>query len=118
MGEVVDRLSGERAAIDKNPAAVAGECNAVATGIGDVQHYTARISNGGTKVDRHVVAIFYIRHFRGGLDLDRVLSDRPLGDVDVVSAPIGNLTTRILVPPAKRVVAALVNEGHARRLAL
>ena len=33
-------------------------------------------------------------------------ADRPLGDVDVMGTPIGQLPPRVLVPPAELVVAA------------
>ena len=55
------------------------------------------------------------------IDLDRPLAlgiflQRPLRDVDMVRAPVGELATRIFVPPAEFIVAAAVAEGHLGRL--
>ena len=53
---------------------------------------------------------------RGALTLG-VFLQRPLGDVDVVRAPVGELAAGVFVPPAKLVVAPPLAVVHLRRLA-
>ena len=45
-----------------------------------------------------------------------VLLDGPLGDIDVVGAPVGHLAAGVFVPPAELVVRARVAVGIAGRL--
>src|SRR5262249_35148971 len=74
-----------------------------AVGVG-VRHLEGRMA---------VVAVRLLgRRLAGCLDGDgpvAVHAERPLGDVEVVSAPIGHLAATVLVPPAVLVMATLRN---------
>src|SRR5262249_5291179 len=109
-------------AADEDPAPFAGELDAVlAPGSADhagavaVLRRVGRVGVGDVEAGEAVEAVrlFMGRRTRGRLDLHRagtIGAETPLGDVVVVRAPVGDLAARVLVPPAKLSMAALLDE--------
>ncbi len=118
VSQVLDRLAGEAPSVDEDPALAAGEHDAGAAVVSHAHRHATGIAIFHRILQRHVVAVRVGRIPGLATDTDRLAANRPLGDVKVVGPPIGHLATGILKPPAKGEVAPLLDEGHARGLAL
>ncbi len=126
-----DRLAGDLAAVDKETAFRPFEQNTVrAAAIDDHLHAALELALDGKVVGRVVAIVHggitvFQRHWMlgvGAVDFDRshtrlILPGSPGGDVDVMGAPIGELTAGILVPPSERAVAPLLDIRHLGCLA-
>ena len=115
-----DRLAGDFVAVDEDAAL--GPSNRmplsprlvtiISRAVGKIALYREIVRGVVTIVRRGIAVLQRDRVFASpAVDLDRahalfVLLDGPGGDVDVMGAPVGELSTRILVPPAEIAVAA------------
>ncbi len=136
LGKFFDRLAAKTGTIDVDPPLLAFEQNPIAGSVRD--HHARSVGELQCHVELggRVEAVGQLRlageegdrikvvgnqgESASALDLDRarfVVPERPLGDVQMVSAPVGQFSAGILQPPAKGAVAALGREGNLRALA-
>lgn len=121
--ECLHRRSDNLAAVDEESAFGPFEKNPVVAFAGDDQFDAARHVGLQREISRNVVAVvdygiaILILAAHGvfhGSDLDRahvVVPERPDGDVDVVSAPVRQLATCILVPFPERIMAVAIKRN-------
>ena len=65
-------------------------------------------------IEGHIIAVLDIRECRRSFDIDGtgfLHAGSPLGDINMMRAPVGHLPPRILIPPAERVMTAFLDIG-------
>ena len=125
-GEFLNWSPGDGPAIHKQASLLSLEQHSLA-GVfapGGVEHFqldSVGVSEAGVVAGGDVVAVGGLGVARRALDGDRsrvLQPGTPLGDVEVMGAGIGHFASRVFVPPAKGVMAALREIGDVGGLSL
>ena len=102
-GEIFNRFADDLAAVHENSPAISGEHDSVLTRVFDGHHDTISIFVRRTVIDGHIVAVLHRWKLGATVDLYRQRVDAPLGNVEMVCAPVGHLAAGIFKPPSKGV---------------
>ncbi len=108
--ELLDRLAGQRAAVDKQSPLVTLKHDSGPACVANLHHRPVRIDQCGLVVDRHIVSVRNLGKLALTVDRHRARvlhPHRPLSDVNMMGAPVGHLPAGVLVPKTESVVAPL-----------
>src|SRR5437773_11679788 len=106
-------------ALHEQPAVIAFEADAVLAGIAGLNLDTAGVSQPSEEPLGHLIAARNVRKNAGALHQDgtgMLLPKRPLNDVQMMCAPVGQFAACVVPPPTEGVMTTLRHVIHLRRL--